>query len=149
MAICDLTNERIKELRDKCDYLSEDLNELLASRPADNDYESHFVSSHAYQKALDDYSVHPSVYHSLKLGKNLAEIRIDKKTHKFYVYIKGFINQITPSISEVVSPDVVIDIDCSTCKIGPYGDFNIVRFDFGNVLKWLFNAFEFKQTELF
>lgn len=149
MAICDLTNERIRELRDKCDYLSEDLNELLKSRPADNDYESHFVSSHSYQKALDDYSVHPSVYHSLKLGKNLAEIRIDKKTHKYYIYIKGFVNQINENISGFINPDVVIDIDCSKVKIGSYRDINIARFDFGQVLKFLFSAFNFKQVDLF
>lgn len=149
MAICDLTNERLKELRDKCDYLSEDLNELIASRPADIDYESYFVSSHAYQKALEDYSVHPSIYNSLKLGKNICEIRIDKKTKKYFVYIKGFVNQIQPDLVDFVSDKVIVDKDCSKVKIGPYSDFNNARLDFGNVLKYLLGALDYKQVDLF
>lgn len=147
MAIEDITGERLRELRDKCKYLEQDLTDLITSKSSQDSYSDRFASKNAVQVSSEDRLLHPSVFYCYHDFNKFVEIRVNKRSNLYYIVSRGFSN-----------PDFLTDffrsfkgsadIDCSELKIGPFEVLEYAQDCFNAFLRTWFTGNYMIQNEL-
>lgn len=145
MSAEDVTEARLRDLKEKTKLLYDDLEDILVSHKP-SVFDSRYSSSAARERSLSDSTKYPSDYYSYKSGELFIELR---RKEDLYCVVCQNISFSSADIEVISSTfDVCLTLEFNRSIFG-FVDFitGIKLFHF--VLKIYFNAMSWRDGELF
>lgn len=145
MSAEDVTEARLRDLKEKTKLLCDDLEDILASHKP-SIFDSRFSSKTARERSRDDVLRFPSNYYSYLSGELFIELR---RNHDSYCVVCQNISFSSADIEVICNTfDVNLTLEFNRSVFG-FVDFSTGIRLFHFVLKIYFNAMSWRDGELF